>query len=269
MLPVSASHYAPFAPRYFSGGSTVAPTVPAVADGGFDDLFAPLRLLRRAAASVFGPVTQPPPAPGTSRLRFIPENVDYGRLHLGPPIGKGASKTAHQVLSPVTGEPTGEVLLLVRSPMARWLRQEVADLATLDEMGLPVMQVKSTGFRGRDAAMLVPEMIGAYKPMLMQLPQGVQTLRASPHVTRETLRSLERMLTGMDKNDIRINDFQVMLDPATGALVVADPLGIEAGCTFDRYRGRPVRSGIVTRDAIRRALQVLYQRFPDMPRNTA
>ncbi|WPB57268.1 hypothetical protein [Xylophilus sp. GOD-11R] len=265
----SASTYAPTAPRYFSGGSTATTAMPTPVDGGFDDVFAPIRLMRRAAAWVFGPLTPAPPAPGTSRLRFIPADVDYGRLHLGPAIGKGASKTAHRVLSPITGQPTGEVLLLVRPTMAGWLRQEVADLATLEEMGLPVMPVKSMGFRGRDAAMLVPEMIGAYKPMLMQMPQGVQALQTSPVVTRETLRSLQRMLAGMDRNDIRITDFQVMLDPATGALVVADPLGIRAGRTVDRYRGRPARSGIITRDAIRRALQVLYQRFPDMPRHAA
>lgn len=215
--------------------------------------------LPQAGFQGFQPAAFAPPAPppAASPLRFIPRGVDYSRVLLGRQFDRGLSRLAYPVLSPYTQRPTGHVLVVERNPRTHCIAREVGLLAQLQEMGIPVAPVHSTGSYFGIAAKLMPHM----EPVDLY----GDGLARSPCATRATVASLQRILFQMDACDIRIHGLQMVMNPADGSLYVSDPIGIEAGTrTDERLLGRLMPNIMGSRVAIQRNLEMLYLRFPDM-----
>lgn len=210
---------------------------------------------RNTSTFVWGSVVSP--------LRNIPTTVDFGHLPIGTATAGGAFKTAHPVFS-ATGRATGQILLIERSPMLHNIPGEISCLIWLAERGFPVAPVHACGYFRGHSAMLMPEMLGVFKPGIVQHPAALEDFVRSALVNRQTVRSLQRILRQMDRYNISITDLQMLLDPADGKLYITDPQGISQGRTQEMLFAPPGVHKLGTRKPLNYMLERLYQRFPDM-----
>lgn len=200
----------------------------------------------------------------TVPLQDIRKGVDYNGLLLGAAMGRGISKTAYPVLSPQTGQPTGQVMLVERNRFVPSIHEGLHEMNKLQQMGFPVAPVHSCGFYDGKAAMLMPRMEGVYSPIMLKLPGRMESFAQSPYINRETVRSLQVIQRQLQVHQIRVRDLQVLMNPATGRLYITDPMGIQQGVTSDHLLGRLLPNLLGHSTVIDTLLERLYLRFPDM-----
>jgi hypothetical protein len=190
--------------------------------------------------------------PALSLLRSIPCGVDYEQLGTGEPLHQGKSRDLYPVLSPSTGAPTGQVLVVERSRRADFVHREVEVLARLNELGFPVVAIQSCGNFDDRAARLMPQL----EPVDIEYG-GIQQ---SPNVTAATIACLQRILYLMDTQNIRIQGLQLLMNPEDGNVYISGARTVNSSWTGDPRTGqmRPYTSS--SREYLVEALNALQLR---------